>query len=214
MNEKLKEYYNTDVVGSYKFKLLGMGYVSITKMLLTKSEKKHLIDTARKGRNNLALSNGNPVGICVRQDFYNKFVLENAADQISLDIKIISDNAEFITKLMKFLAKNNNVDFAIVLNTNSEYSRLDKNKIEFLCSTISDINFDSRVSNCLKSHNIQYVFQILEYGKSLLNLANFGEGSMSNVKFVFKQKGLNFNMVPQEFITYAKSRCETKLIVK
>jgi|GEM_PF-1946274 len=213
INENIMRFYNTDVVGSYKFKLSGLDYVSIAKLFLTQSEQKQLIELARKGHNNLALSDAEPMAICVKKSFYNEYIVKNAADQNYLNIKIKSDDPDFISNLMKFLAKNKNVDFAIILSSESKEDDLFREQLDFLCSNIVNAGFKTRTTNCLVPLNIQYVFRIAEYGNQLFKVKDFGEVSMEDVKFVFGKKGLNFFKIPKDIIAAAQSRCETKLIV-
>lgn len=212
-NETLMKLYNTDVVGSYRFKLQNLGYIYISKLLLTRSERTYLIDIARQGRNNLALTSSREIGLCIKKSFYNAFVLKNSIYQGNLDIKIMSDDPEFISKLARFLARNENVDYVISVSAVTGQEHLNQNHIEFLSSPISMIAFSTRSINCLASLNIQYVYQIIEYGKQLLKVVNFGETTLDNIKGVFKNAKLNFNCVPKDLIAIARNRCEAKKMI-
>ena len=207
MNEKLLKSYNTEIFGSYK-KLLELGYISIDKLMLPKAERDYLIRVAKEGRNTLAIGDAKPISILVKKDFYQSLILEDAIKQNSLEIKIQSEDLEFISELVTFLTKKAKGDRCYCIRPLMSPKKLSENeKVNFLSSRISDVAFNTKVMNSLKFLNIQYVFQIVEYGNNLLKLKNFGERSLGEIKREFRNRRLTFDNVPKDLVNIARMRC-------
>jgi predicted DNA binding CopG/RHH family protein len=204
--EKREIIYNTDVIRHYGAELEDLGYVSINKLLLTRPDRRLLINEAKKEHNNLALSGVYPTKIYVKQEFYNDYVIKNAEKDAWLDIKIESKDSEFIKKLTKFLARQKNVNFSVVSYLGVDLKNSNEEKIDFLSSNLIDMNLTSRAFKCLGSVDITYVFEIIDFRDNLMKIRNFGAHSLKEIKTEFAKRGLDFQYIPKELMEAAKLR--------
>jgi len=79
------------------------------------------------------------------------------------------------------------------------YSESDEEINENLLKPIEDLELNVRASNCLKSHDIKYVWQLVQKTDTdLLNTRNFGKQSLKEIKAALKQLGLSLGMTFDE----------------
>jgi len=65
---------------------------------------------------------------------------------------------------------------------------------ENLFKTIDELELNVRASNCLVSHGIRYIWQLVQKNDAeLLNTKNFGKQSLKEIKTALKQLGLDIN---------------------
>lgn len=65
---------------------------------------------------------------------------------------------------------------------------------ENLFKTIDELELNVRASNCLRSHGIKYIWQLVQKNDAeLLNTKNFGKQSLKEIKTALKQLGLDTN---------------------
>ncbi len=65
---------------------------------------------------------------------------------------------------------------------------------ENLFKMINELELNVRASNCLRSHGIKYIWQLVQKSDAeLLNTKNFGKQSLKEIKTALKQLGLELN---------------------
>lgn len=203
-NEHLKTFYNTDVIGNFKTELAKLGYISISSLLLTKTDRENLINEARKGHDNLGLNSNYPFVVSVSKKFYKEYTVKNTKLQGLLDIKIKSQDSKFIDELLDFLNEKNEVDFEIISYVGEKPSLTKKEKVNFLRSNVLDVKFSSRTTNCLQSAELEYVYQIYEFRFELYKIRNFGRNRLNEIREEFSKKGIDFYDIPKDLLEAAK----------
>ncbi|MGC8502174.1 DNA-directed RNA polymerase subunit alpha [Desulfurella sp.] len=70
---------------------------------------------------------------------------------------------------------------------------------ENLLKTVEDLELNVRASNCLRNHDIKYIWQLVQKTDlDLLNTRNFGKQSLKEIKAALKQMGLSLGMTFDE----------------
>ncbi len=79
------------------------------------------------------------------------------------------------------------------------YSDANEEIDENLLKTIEDLELNVRASNCLRNHDIKYIWQLVQKTDfDLLNTRNFGKQSLKEIKAALKQLGLSLGMTFDE----------------
>lgn len=70
---------------------------------------------------------------------------------------------------------------------------------ENLLKTVDDLELNVRASNCLRNHDIKYIWQLVQKTDlDLLNTRNFGKQSLKEIRSALKQLGLSLGMTFDE----------------
>jgi DNA-directed RNA polymerase subunit alpha len=81
------------------------------------------------------------------------------------------------------------------LNYGDSNEEIDEN----LLKTVEDLELNVRASNCLRNHDIKYIWQLVQKTDiDLLNTRNFGKQSLKEIKAALKQMGLSLGMTFDE----------------
>ena len=127
----------------------------------------------------------------ILKDYYDfeRLVLSIETDSTIKAVDSLNQASQILMNYVSVFSKN-------FKEAQQEVAVVEKEEVmnENLFKTIDELELNVRASNCLRSHGIRYIWQLVQKNDTeLLNTKNFGKQSLKEIKTALKQLGLDLN---------------------